>query len=132
MTATQEEVEESWSDIQEPAIPRLTDAALADFVLAYCDGKILTSANVRQLNLLPMIFMPIALGALSDFSERTLGKIGVIWEYYSAAGPRGVNGYPTFFSCRLMRVEDWERAVKAIDRELERRDGLKKTILEGI
>lgn len=132
MTATQEKVEESWADIREPAIPRMMDSALADFVLNYCDGKILTSANVKQPDLLPMIFLPLVLGGLSGLSERTLDKIGVIWEYYSASGPWGINGYPTFFSCKFMRVEDWERAVRAIDREMKRRDGLKKTILEGI
>lgn len=132
MTVTQEEVEESWDVIREPAIPRLTDSALVDFVLAYCDGKILTSENVRQPDLLPMIFLPIALGGLSGMGERDLKKLGIIWEYYAAAGPRAINGYPTFFSCRLMRIEDWERAVKAIEREMERRESLKKTLLEGI
>lgn len=50
-----------------------------------------------------------------------LRDLGVVWEYYDKAGPRGINGYPCFFSCHLMHREDWERARRAADKEHERR-----------
>ena len=46
--------------------------------------------------------------------------IGGFWEYLNQAGPRGINGMPCFFSCRIMHKEDWKRAVAAINREIER------------
>lgn len=50
--------------------------------------------------------------------------LGLFWEWMSAAGPRSVNGYPIFFSCRIMHTEDWERARRAIIREQERRESI--------
>jgi hypothetical protein len=48
-------------------------------------------------------------------------NLGVIWEWMDKAGPRAINGYPIFFSCRIMHAEDWNRAKRAIIREQERR-----------
>ena len=53
-----------------------------------------------------------------------LDQLGVIYEWMSKAGPRAINGMPTFFSCRLMHKEDWERARQAIAREQERRENI--------
>jgi hypothetical protein len=51
-------------------------------------------------------------------------QIGVLWEWMSKAGPRAINGYPTFFSVRLLHRDDWERARKAIIREQKRREDI--------
>lgn len=50
--------------------------------------------------------------------------IGVVWEWLSKAGPRSINGYPIFFSCRLMHREDWEKARRAAQKEMDRRKEL--------
>lgn len=34
--------------------------------------------------------------------RETLGKRGMLYEYASKAMPRGINGYPMFFSCRVL------------------------------
>ena len=36
------------------------------------------------------------------------------------AGPRGINGFPMFFSLSVLHKEDWERVKAAILREQER------------
>lgn len=51
-------------------------------------------------------------------------QLGVIWEWMSQAGPRSINGYPTFSSHRLLHRDDWERARKALAREQERRESI--------
>jgi hypothetical protein len=51
-------------------------------------------------------------------------NLGVIWEWMAKAGPRSINGYPIFFSCRLMHRDDWTRAEKAILREQTRRESI--------
>jgi hypothetical protein len=72
------------------------------------------------------LFMPLALGGLADFSAADIQRIGVVWEWISAAGPRAINGYPRFFSCRFMDAEDfWTRAVPAIKAEEARRKEIK-------
>jgi len=51
-------------------------------------------------------------------------NLGVFWEWMKDAGPRSVNGYPIFFSCRIMNRTDWLRARDAIIREQERRESI--------
>lgn len=102
-------------------LPRMTDDQLREFVLGLCDGKLFTSEHVKNERDIPMIFMPLALGAIGDWSKEELAEIGVVWEWLKEAGPLGVNGNPLFFSMRLMHKDDWERAVKAWEAETERR-----------
>ena len=62
-------------------------------------------------------------GAVHDgFQRKRLEKLGVIYEYYSKAGPRGINGYPIFYSFCILNKSDWARAAAAIQKELERRE----------
>jgi len=74
--------------------------------------------------MLPSIFMLIPLGAFAEYEKEELEQIGIIYEYISEAGPWAVNGYPSFFSLRVMHKEDWERSKTAIKKELERRESI--------
>jgi len=57
-----------------------------------------------------------------EITQRYLANLGLIYEYFDqAVSTMAINGFPTFGSCRLMHREDWERAQKAITKELERR-----------
>ncbi len=47
--------------------------------------------------------------------------VGVIYEHYAKAGPRGINGYPMFMSCLILHREDWKIIREAAAREAERR-----------
>jgi len=58
------------------------------------------------------------------FGNTRLQNIGVIYEYISKAGPRSINGYPCFFSFRILNKADWLRAHAAIVRELKRREDM--------
>jgi hypothetical protein len=62
--------------------------------------------ETQQENLLGMIFMPILFGATKDYSKEEIDDIGFIYEYYDKAGPRGINGYPIFFSCGFVGKND--------------------------
>jgi hypothetical protein len=59
---------------------------------------------------------------LGGFHTGWLADLAVIYEYNSKAGPRGINGYPIFWSFQILSRSDWERARVAITRELERRE----------
>ena len=95
-------------------VPRMTDDELRAFVRGFCDGQIFTSAQCRADEDLPMVFMPLALGALAGVPYDVIATIGCLYESLDKAGPRSINGMPSFFSFRVMHVEDWKRAVVAI------------------
>lgn len=107
-----------------PVLPHMSDEELAQFVLGVCDDKIFTMHHIpagKRENMAGMVFVPLILGAFQGWFEAELEKVGTVWEYMTEAGPRSVNGYPTFYSCRLMHTDDWVRACRAIDKELARR-----------
>jgi hypothetical protein len=119
---TDEQFNADWSILkgEEPGLPRLDEDGLRKFVVEFLRGDIFTSAQLRDSELLHMVFLPLAFGATKDFSEESIREIGVIWAYMSTALPRSVNGYPIFGACCLMHKDDWARASLAIQREQDR------------
>lgn len=47
--------------------------------------------------------------------------VGILYENYSEAMPRGVNGYPMFMSFRILHKDDWAIVKAAVSREQKRR-----------
>jgi len=121
----------------EPA--RLSEEALREFVLGFLDGSVYSDRHIPSWEMVAraespeeiqraqerwgrdtsMVFMCLMLGPPppKDYAE----KVAVVWEWFSKAGPRSINGMPGFFSHHFMHIDDWKRAAPAIDRELERR-----------
>lgn len=87
---------------------------LADDIRA---GRIFTSAHIATHdNVLGLVFMPLAFMSAED--RETLRDVGMAYEYLDKAGPRCINGYPMFFSVRLLSKEDTEKVfaiIRAID-----------------
>jgi len=48
--------------------------------------------------------------------EEFLKTIGMFYERYSEAGPRSVNGYPCFFSCNIVSIEDKNRFIEMYEK----------------
>lgn len=106
-------------------VPRMSQDERRKFVIDWLAGRVFTSAHVRDHGDLRMIFMPLGLfPVFANWEEDDLKKIGVIWEYTKEAGPRSINGYPCFFSLRIMHREDWDRCAAAIDREQDRQQDI--------
>lgn len=61
---------------------------------------------------------------MQGFQAGRMFDLGVVYEEHSKAGPRSINGYPIFYSFRVLSRNDWDRARKAITRELERRESM--------
>ena len=57
--------------------------------------------------------------------EEWIKNIGAIYEHISEAGPRGVNGFPIFFSFHTAGKEDWIKIMKAVQKETKRREKVK-------
>lgn len=105
-------------------IKNLSDEELRELVLGVCDGRIFTSGMLRDMKDLPVVFLVVALGLFSGWTKEEIEDVGEIYEYLSAAGERGVNGYPCFMSCHLVNKADWARASEAIKKELDRRKSI--------
>lgn len=47
----------------------------------------------------------------TEIREDYIKNIGMLYEDYSKAGPLSVNGYPTFFSCSILSIDDTKRFI---------------------
>lgn len=83
-----------------------SNAELKQLAMELADGKIFCDRHVSDENLMPVIFMPISLGAFAGEDKKKIMDIGLIYEYLSEAGPRSINGYPIFFSMRTLSKEE--------------------------
>lgn len=110
------------------AIPRLNDDDMKEIAAGLLGGRYFTLYDIEGANDDPenfnaerfwrdaaMVFMPLALGGLEGLD---IDELGNIIEDLNKAGPRSANGYPVFFSCRLIHKDDWDniltRARKAL------------------
>jgi len=118
---------------------KMTNDELKELVKNVFDCKIFTSLQCSQSDLMmifmPFIFLGSAptipdltgkikidrknklnyLDECTEYKNNThkreeyLRTIGMLYESYSQAGPRSVNGYPCFFSCKIISIEDTNR-----------------------
>jgi len=86
-------------------------------------GQVFTDRHVpeHERNNLPMIFMPIALGAMNDVDLKSLG---LLYENLSEALPRSVNGMPIFGSFKMLNKKDAEMAFDMAMRMRKAMDGV--------
>ena len=83
-------------------VPAMTPAEIHAFVQGVCDGRIFTIGQCRTQVDAELVFMPLALGCLTEKPEDFRGSIGMIWEWMREASRASWNGYPVFGSCRFM------------------------------
>ena len=82
------------------------------------NGKVFTSLHLEgdDMNLLGHIFTPCLFGALEEIDTSNLG---LIYEYLDKAGPRSINGYPTFFSMKILSMADNEKLFEYMNKYRE-------------
>jgi len=94
-------------------------------------GRIFTDRHIpsgdRQ-GMVPLIFLPIALADAKMEKRIRKDKPALVYEYLDKAGPRGINGYPIFMSCRFLTKEDSDKVWKAYE-EIEE---AMKVVREGV
>lgn len=90
-------------------------------------GKVFTSAQVRteDRNMLPAIFLPLALANQKLIEEMRKETPGMIYEHLCEAGPSSINGYPTFLSVHMVSQSDTKKVW-------EKYDKIKKAVGEAI
>jgi hypothetical protein len=89
-------------------VPRLSEAEVKQLAVDVVDGRIFLSNNpeaVRSAWAVPLAFM-------TDPIPRDCGGF---FEEVSRAGARSINGYPTFFSFKMLHNDDLEPVLAAIE-----------------
>lgn len=110
---------------------RMSDEDLKKFVLDYCAGHIFTNLDMMgNEHLTRVVFIPLAF-LKKPYSPESVAQVGLVWEHMSEAGPRAINGLPTFMSVRFMHKDDWSRARLAIIKEVERQKNIELPPIGG-
>lgn len=58
--------------------------------------------------------------------EAFLNEIGMLYEDNSKAGPRSINGYPMFFSCKILSKADAKRFMEMYNKYVKMREEFEK------
>ena len=84
-----------------------THEGLKTIVRDIVEGKIYTS-RVTPANIIPMVWMPLALMEKKDIDELVayVGETGFLYEYYKKSLYRNINGHPIFVSFRYVSPEE--------------------------
>lgn len=88
-----------------------TDDELKNIAVDIYDGKIFHDQMVKSPQDLPMVFMPLILGAFNDFTEDEKKDTRMLYEYVDKAGPRLINGMPNFSSFNILFKDDFEMMI---------------------
>jgi hypothetical protein len=90
-----------------------TDAEIKELALQLYRGEIFTSMQIPEesMQLLGSIFMPLIF--LDAIAQKQLIVNGAFsfYEFISEAGPRSINGFPSFISMRYLNKEDTRRVL---------------------
>jgi len=107
-------------------IRRMSDDEIREFVNGVVSGQIYTDRHIPESlqHAIHIIFMPLVFGIFDGARPEDVKQVGCLWEWLSEAGPRGVNGCPSFLSMKIMHRDDFTRAHAAIVTELKRRENI--------
>jgi len=89
-----------------------TDEELKQIAKDVWAGKIFTDRHLKDSPaMIPVIFMILVLLDKKQVKKMEQDNISLIYEYFDKAAPRSINGYPTFFSMRMLDKEDAGRMI---------------------
>jgi hypothetical protein len=78
--------------------PKRADAELRKLALDIMSGLVFGSWNLINQKDMPLVFMSLIFASKNQVPQ----DVGAVYEYYSEAGPRSINGYPIFTSCYFL------------------------------
>lgn len=84
----------------------LTDDEVKTLARRYVTKEIFVTNNPESLR--------TAFGAIimfSNWNEEFVEQIGALWEEYSKAGPRSINGLPFFTSCHILPAANLQQFI---------------------
>ena len=90
-------------DLKQLAIDIAEDKVFGTFHMNKCE-----IANMSA------VFMPLVFMTDEQRQKMSDNKVVHLYEYYNKAGPRSINGMPTFMSMRNIVSKDWKKVIKYI------------------
>ena len=100
------------------------DAELKKIAADKKKKKVFTDRFVRFPSELPMIFLPLIFMD-TEMALNFANDLGMIFEYYSEAGPGSYNGYPIFMSLERLDRKDSDRLIGFYDEYKAMQDKIK-------
>ncbi|HSZ58476.1 MAG TPA: hypothetical protein VK797_22610 [Tepidisphaeraceae bacterium] len=93
--------------LEAPPPPRAmkTDDELKALARDIYQGRVFTSSHIADPRDVGLVFMVLSLGA------KIPPDTAFVYEYLDKAGERSINGYPTFFSCKLLNQAETEKLI---------------------
>lgn len=90
---------------------RRSNTEIRELALGVLSGTVFATWMIHEsdANLLGSIFMPLLL--MSSIDRKTFERDNIVHFYESIekSAPRSINGYPIFFSMKLLNEEDFDR-----------------------
>jgi len=104
----------------------LTDPEVRELALGIMAGTVFTDRQLLDPRDITMVFPVLSMMTPEQYQESVIdvvlpggiedaAPVGLIYEHLDKAGPRSVNGYPMFFSLRVMSPSDLERVQGVMD-----------------
>lgn len=84
-------------------IPRLPEQELRDLARQIVTNEVFITNSKEGLDF--AFGTVLALGG-AELLVEAAEQVGALWEEYSKAGPRSINGYPSFFSYHVVHRDD--------------------------
>ena len=92
------------------------DKELKQIAIDIYKGHIFTDRQVYNAKDLPLVFMVIPFMDEKDIKKLQDDPPGLMFEYIDKAGPRAINGMPSFFSMQMLSKEDTKKAFDLVDK----------------
>lgn len=107
---------------------RMTPKEITDMGVALWKNEIFCDVFLPpgSENLVGSVFMPLMFINREHLSAHIEAGFHHVWEFISAAAPRSINGYPSFFSMNFIHFEDLEAAfehMKKVERVMKELNG---------
>ena len=97
--------------VKKPGFAPLTDKEIADIANDLYRGMIFTDRHIQRPEDVASVFMPLIFMKENDIKKLKADPPGMIYEYFSEAMPRSINGMPMFMSCRMISIKDTKKVM---------------------
>jgi hypothetical protein len=98
----------------------MTDIECKKVGIGMAHGAVFHACMLRRPEDATMVFLSLALASPDDLKAMADKGIDTVYEYMDKAGARGINGYPSFTSCKGLTVEENKKVIAAYHEEVER------------
>jgi len=92
-----------------------TEEELKEIAVGLLHGQIYSTQHqflIDNPNMIPSVFMPLALMTPEVSKDFLARKPAMIFEYINKAGPRSVNGQPSFFTLQYLGQEESKKVME--------------------